>query len=324
MDALDPFRYGTEDVNPLMVELIGVKKRVLEIGCATGVLTRVLVDEDCSVVGIEIEPLAAARARQFAERILVADVETLDFEEEFGEEQFDVVVFGDVLEHLRDPAGVISRSRAVLSDNGYVVISIPNVAHGDVRLGLLHGEFRYRSTGLLDSTHLRFFTRDSLDELLRSGSLVPLSIERIELPLFSTELELKREDFDPDLVAQIQGEPEALTYQFIIKAVPDTADGILGSLHDRAENYRTEVVALSRRVDEFNELLGEVQREGDLLQIEVAALRNERRDLQLELDATALERDEYRAETVSFRNSILFRWSAPFRRIYRRARPAIR
>jgi O-antigen biosynthesis protein len=323
MDALDPFRYGTElpegvyDSQRAMIELIGRKKRVLEVGCAAGAMTRVLVDRDCSVVGVEIEALAAAQARQFTERILVTDVEELDFEEEFGDERFDVVVFGDVLEHLRDPAAVLSRSRAVLSDGGYLVISIPNVAHGDLRLALLRGEFRYRPIGLLDTTHLRFFTRDSVEELLRSGGVVPLSIERLEAPLFTTELELKREDFDPDAIAQVEGQPEALTYQFIIKAMPDAAGGILRSLHDRAELYRTEVVSLSRFVDESNELLAEVQRESDLLRIEAAVLRNERRDLQL-------ERDEYYAELLSFRMSTLFRWSAPFRRIFRRARPATR
>jgi O-antigen biosynthesis protein len=314
--ALDPFRYeidlgeGLGDSHGAMIQLIGKKKRVLEIGCAAGAMTRQLVNRECSVVGVEIEAVAAAQARQFAERVLVTDVEALDFGEEFGEEQFDAVVFGDVLEHLRDPAAVLSRSRAVLSDTGYVVMSIPNVAHGDLRLALLRGEFRYRPIGLLDSTHLRFFTRASVEELLRNGGVVPLSIERLEKPLFTTELELKREDFDPDLVAQIQVEPEALTYQFIIKAVPDTADGILRSLYDRADYYRTEIAALSRRLAESDELLGEIQRESDLLRVEAAALRNERRDLQLECG-------EYQAEITSLRSTKLFRWSAPFRRIIR-------
>src|SRR5690348_5788497 len=152
-----------------ILALVGSNKRVLDVGCATGYLARELVARDCTVSGVEYDAGAAAQARDTLERVFVADLETADLVAEFGREQFDVVVFGDVLEHLRDPLTVLQRARPLLARGGFVVISVPNVAHGPVRLALLKGRWEYRSLGLLDDTHLRFFTRASLKQIDRKS-----------------------------------------------------------------------------------------------------------------------------------------------------------
>src|SRR5207248_2616993 len=102
---------------------------------------------------------------------LVGDAEELDLETELGGERFDAILFADVLEHLRDPAALLKRVRPLVAENGVVIASIPNVAHASVRLALLGGSFRYREWGLLDETHLRFFTRHGVEDLRPLRSL---------------------------------------------------------------------------------------------------------------------------------------------------------
>ena len=155
-----------------IVSLVPPATRVLEFGCATGYMSEVLKNRlGCTVVGIEIDRDAAALAEQHTERVIVGDAEKIDYAAELAGEEFDVVLFADVLEHLKEPADVLRRVRPFVAENGVVVASIPNIAHASVRLALLGGEFRYREWGLLDDTHLRFFTRASIQDLFEETRL---------------------------------------------------------------------------------------------------------------------------------------------------------
>src|SRR5215207_1882662 len=87
----------------LIVELVGHGKRVLDVGCAAGDLAEVLTEHGCKVTGIEIDPEAARQAERRCERVIVGDVEDLDLSGNLDDESFDVIVLGDVLEHLKDP-----------------------------------------------------------------------------------------------------------------------------------------------------------------------------------------------------------------------------
>ena len=119
-----------------IVSLVPPATRVLEFGCATGYMSKVLKDRlGCTVVGVEIDPEAAALAEQHAERVIVGDAEKIDYAAELAGEEFDVVLFADVLEHLKEPADVLRRVRPFVAENGVVVASIPNIAHASVRLG---------------------------------------------------------------------------------------------------------------------------------------------------------------------------------------------
>ena len=204
----------------LLVELVGRDKRVLDVGCAGGYLGRMLARRGCRVSGVEQDPEAAEAAEKVLDTVLVGDVATLDLVGHFGKESFDVIVFGDVLEHVADPAAVLRRVAPLLARSGAVVASVPNVAHGAVRLALLSGRFDYRPLGLLDDTHLRFFTRESLYELFRETGFVPVDVRRTTAGVFETELNVRREDFDRSVVDAVEGDPESTTYQFVLRAVP--------------------------------------------------------------------------------------------------------
>ena len=126
----DPLRYDTRvnlsdknNSHTLLVLLTGRNKKVLEVGPATGYVTQALAARGCRVTGIEINPEAAKVARPHCERMIIGSVEEIDFDETFAGEQFDVVIYGDVLEHLLDPEGVLRKTARVLAPGGYVVAS---------------------------------------------------------------------------------------------------------------------------------------------------------------------------------------------------------
>ena len=152
----------------------GAGARVLDVGCASGYLAAELSARGCSVVGIEPDPSSAAEAEAHCERIIVGRIDSPSDRSRI-DGRFDFVVFGDVLEHLVDPWETLSFARDLLSPAGVVIVSIPNVAAWPVRLRLLAGSFEYTDIGLLDRTHLRFFTRSSAHELARRSGF---AIER--------------------------------------------------------------------------------------------------------------------------------------------------
>jgi SAM-dependent methyltransferase len=244
-------RYTRFDATPdstheRVVALVPRGARVLEFGCATGYMSEVLKSRlGCRVTGIEVSPEAAERARAHCARVIVGDAESLDFEALLEAPGFDVVLFADVLEHLQRPEDVLRRLRPHLAEGGSVVASIPNVAHGSVRLALLSGQFRYRDIGLLDDTHLRFFTRESVQDLFEGAGYVVTHWLRKRLPIDQTEIPLPREL--PDGVLEwLADDPEATTYQFIVRAVRAEAAEMLRQVRAELVAARAELETIER------------------------------------------------------------------------------
>ena len=268
------FRYTEFQADPgsthrKIVSLVPPATRVLEFGCATGYMSEVLKNElGCTVTGIEISPEAAELAEQHTERVIVGDAEKIDYAAELAGEEFDVVLFADVLEHLKQPGDVLRRVRPFVAENGSVIASIPNVAHGSVRLALLGGEFRYRDWGLLDETHLRFFTRASIQDLFEETGYVVTHWTRQRLDLGETEISVPNV---PDAVREwLASDPETTTYQFVLRAlVSDTANQ-LKAMRNELEELRPHKDA-SAQLAAAREELGELRP----LREEVASLRAE-------------------------------------------------
>jgi 2-polyprenyl-3-methyl-5-hydroxy-6-metoxy-1,4-benzoquinol methylase/predicted nucleic acid-binding Zn-ribbon protein len=216
---------SSQSTQAKVVRLVGQGKRVLEIGCATGYMSRALRDQGCSVVAVEIDKTAAGRASAFCERVIVGDIERIDLRRELGSQRFDVIVVADVLEHLKDPLLALWRVRSYLNPTGCVVGSIPNVAHGSVRLALLTGSFPYSEVGLLDRTHLRFFTCDSLDQLIREAGFSLTHLERQQADINESEVPFAEDAVPVALLRSLRRDPEALTYQYIFVATPTSRAG---------------------------------------------------------------------------------------------------
>ena len=152
-------------------------------------MTRALKEKGCDVIGLELSEEFAKMAAPFARRMVVGNVEQLDLDAQIPE-RFDVVLCGDVLEHLTAPEVVLSSLKRRLSENGFLVVSLPNVAHGSVRLGLFEGRFSYVGEGLLDATHLRFFTFASMVELFNNAGYAISDLRRTRRPIFESEIRL--------------------------------------------------------------------------------------------------------------------------------------
>jgi 2-polyprenyl-3-methyl-5-hydroxy-6-metoxy-1,4-benzoquinol methylase len=237
-DPYDPEDLNADTSHTRTIRLTGRGKRVLDVGCATGFVSRILTEQfGCTVTGIEANPGAAAKAELRCQRVICGDVETLDFTKELDGERFDVVLFANVLEHLKDPWAVLLKIRDFIDPDGYVVASIPNIGHAAVALELLAGRFAYRPFGLLGKTHLRFFNRRSIYEMFESTGYSIEEISRIEVAPAAAEFQTDLAAFPPEIVDfALRGE-EAATFEFIVKACPATAAGSLAALRRRLEQF---------------------------------------------------------------------------------------
>jgi 2-polyprenyl-3-methyl-5-hydroxy-6-metoxy-1,4-benzoquinol methylase len=162
--------------------------RLLEIGAAEGMTLAALkrLGKATEVVGVELIDLPnGSQSRREIDRFIIADVEQQNLD--LAPESFDVIVCGDVLEHLRDPWRTLAYLRGFLREGGTFVISLPNIRHWRALARILLGDFRYAPAGVLDRTHLRFFAKKNMLDLVRSADLRLRTIE----PSFRRHRELR-------------------------------------------------------------------------------------------------------------------------------------
>lgn len=263
-DAIDR---DSDSMHADVVRLVGDAPRVLELGPATGYMSRVFSDRGSAVVGIEIDSNMAERAAEFCERMIVGDLDTLDLAAELGDDRFDAIVAADVLEHLKDPLGVLTRLRPFVKPDGCFVISVPNIAHGSVRLALLSGHFEYQELGLLDSAHLHFFTRESLERLLDDAELGLAELHRHDLDLEASEVAFDSSSVSAGVRAELDKDPDARTYQYVVKAIPMEREGlreIQRRLREAAEQAHAAAGAAGRVAELEKTLSAIAGREGEL------------------------------------------------------------
>lgn len=187
---------------------------VLEVGCATG---GTLIEvknrfNNANVFGIEINPNSAAIAQQFID-VRAGNVEKdIDYPIDF----FDYIIFGDVIEHLYDPWKVLDNLRKYLKDDGFILISIPNVMHYSLLSHVVNGNWTYQDYGLLDRTHIRFFTLNELDKMLKGAYYNNINYT----PIMRYSEDEYYDKFINHLI-NITNEtvkPQYLTFQYLVKA----------------------------------------------------------------------------------------------------------
>lgn len=183
------FANARNDIVQIMTT--GADASVLELGCGAGGTGRAVLDAGKAgrYVGLELSPAAASTAAQFLSEVLVGDVEALDLTPLYG--GFDALIISEVLEHLTDPWTTLGRLANCLNSGGIVYASSPNVAHWSVIRGLAAGRFEYADKGVMDRTHLRWFTPQSYGDLFRSAGLEVLEVRPVT-PLRSKSLWLDR------------------------------------------------------------------------------------------------------------------------------------
>lgn len=162
---------------------------VLEFGSATGYATRYMIEKfDCTVTCIEKMQEMAEIGKKIAHKMIIADIEDDQWEKEINC-TYDFIIFADVLEHLHNPEKIITRVKKYLKEDGFILTSIPNIGHNAILMSLRNGKFRYTETGLLDNTHIHFFTRESIYEIFHKNGLYCHAEENKEIRPCDTEFQ---------------------------------------------------------------------------------------------------------------------------------------
>ncbi len=211
--------------NPDLLRLMPpTLRKIVEIGCSSGALAREYkkVNRACEYVGVEVSTAYAELARRHCDRVVVANIDAITDAELDDLAPADCWIFGDVLEHLYDPWSVLTRIGKRMSATDCVIACIPNMQHWSVQATLMAGSVFYQDSGLLDRTHLRWFTRTTIAELfVTSGFGIVYAAPRIfdnsrgAVFIEAIRTTAAKMGLDANLAVQ-----DSLPMQYVVKAVP--------------------------------------------------------------------------------------------------------
>ncbi len=209
----------TQNSLSIIIDRIKPNSTILEFGPANGRLTKYLKEQlFCKVYSVEIDKEAAKDAKRYSEEIIVDDIENYSWLEKFNTIEFDYIIFADVLEHLYNPLLVLKKAKSLLKDSGSILISLPNIAHNSIIMELLDNCFNYQSTGLLDNTHIRFFTKKTIDKLIADSNLQISYESAVYKSPPQTEFRKNYTDIANSIATNLYYHKYGEVYQFIIEA----------------------------------------------------------------------------------------------------------
>ncbi|CAA6811825.1 MAG: Methyltransferase domain-containing protein [uncultured Thiotrichaceae bacterium] len=217
-DPTDPVDHNHSHTQ--IVSRIPQYAQVLELGCATGEMSR-MMKRNCQaqVFGVEKDPQSAWQAQRHCDYVFTEDLDDAESLSALQFEKFDVITLVDVIEHLQRPEALLERLKPLMMAESTILLSVPNVAHASVRLELLTGDFSYEDAGILDSTHLKFFTLKSLKSMLARCGFVINEIDYTwhDIPdsVISRYLRQVGIEATPHILDYFH-QPEAIAYQFIV------------------------------------------------------------------------------------------------------------
>lgn len=175
MDKEIQYKEYSADYNRWVYNKIPENKKVLDLGCNTGLLGEVLIkNKKCIVYGADYSEKAIKIAKNKLNKAVVCDLEK---DIPFENEKFDIIVLADILEHLKYPEELLKKIKVLLKEDGIIITSIPNVANIHIRFHLLFGNWNYKKSGILDQTHLKFFTEKTIKKLFLNSDYKILDID---------------------------------------------------------------------------------------------------------------------------------------------------
>lgn len=247
---MEPKQNATQSALPsegetIVARLIGKRKRVLDITTGSGNLGELLSQNICTIVELRDDDLETAMLPKLHSE----------------QKPFDVIVFRDILKYLPEPTTRLRELLRLLSPNGFVLATLPNALHGSILLALLSGAIDFRSLGIEDESYLPFLTASTVSDLFLAADLRVAEMERVKLGLFEKSdilPTLSYGDFDRQVIAEIERDPESDTLQFVIKAYPLAALDRHRAIMQRFETAHSEATAARRamlgRVNEITRL----------------------------------------------------------------------
>jgi len=215
-----PLDLTTKNSTSTIISHIKPNSKVLELGCSTGKLTKFLHENlQCQVSIVEINGVDGFIAKQYAYDSLIGsdegDVNKNIWLSKWNNERFDYIIVADLLEHLIYPNVLLTDCQSLLKDGGRILISVPNIAHNSIIIDLLNDKFQYRDTGILDRTHLRFFSRNTLMELVESCGLEVIKEDNLINIVSNTEFGNSYNDVNAILGEQLYKRKDGEVYQFV-------------------------------------------------------------------------------------------------------------
>lgn len=227
-----------------VIRMVGQNKRVLELGCGPGAITKIIAEKSgCRVTALELDSEAIELVKPYCEKVMQADLNSnrwptlLD-----GCAKFDVVLAADVLEHLYDPWSALQRMIAFVNPEGFIVVSLPHVGHAAVISCLINGDFEYQNWGLLDRTHIRFFGLKNIENLFAKAQLKIVEARYVTKLPEETELAGSWSKIPSALQDTLMGCQYSEVYQIIIKAVPISSPGVAISLFPSKKMYHRTIL----------------------------------------------------------------------------------
>lgn len=267
---------------------------VLELGPGPGAMTQVLRARGHTVTVVENDPAALQTLQTLGVKAIEADLDEHSWLDALRGQRFDAILACDVLEHLHRPEQVLEALSGLLPPMGRLIISLPNIAYAGVAAALRAGVFDYTDKGLLDRTHLRFFTRRSIEQLLMDCGWVPLAWEANRVPLAQSEFAWHWEAIPDDLRQHLlTGWADFDVYQWMVVAAParDSREWHAAQARAEASELRTQLQALQlRHTAEHASLLEHQKAFAEAKQL-IAQFGQEQERLQQKLQQLAAEKD---------------------------------
>lgn len=267
VDLSDP-NNGHSLIHQLAVSSGKPNMQVLEIGCSSGYVGATLVAKGHRVTGVEVDPEAAEAARTVLHEVFTGDADA--FFRAHPDRRFDAILLGDVLEHMAEPGATLARCASRLTADGALAISLPCVAHGSVRAMLLEGRWDYADFGLLDRTHLRFFSRQGMLDLLTGAGLQIERLHAVVMPIETASREYGM-GLGAESIAAVESlarDDSLLDFQYLILARPSASTAGLAERNAAVPVQRVPAprrpgeksTAQQLRVSAFRKLLGGIAR----------------------------------------------------------------
>lgn len=215
--------FNPPNINGLSLAMVPKNSRVLDLGCGGALLGKFMQENlGCKVTGVEIDPKLAEIAKKGIDKVIVGDLGDKKIQKIIlRQPKFDVIFAIAILEHLKQPQVILQQLKKSLKKSGIIIISLPNIAHWSIRLNLLFGNFNYAKSGILDKTHLKFFTiKTALNFLEKDCSL---KIEAIdydfpEVPLISRIIKFSLGLNTQEKIFRLL--PHLFAYQILVVAKP--------------------------------------------------------------------------------------------------------
>lgn len=235
---------------------------VLDIGCSSGMMGRYLAaHKGCVIDGVDIDEGALKNCHPIYRKVLIKNLEADDLIESLNQEAYDFIIVADVIEHLNHPENLLKQLRLLVKPHGTIIFSVPNITHIAASLELLSGHFNYATNGLLDSTHVRFYSYQNLVATMAGSGLYLWAVDAVYRQLDETEFgNAQTKLFSGKwLQSLIASRPDSLVYQWIFSlriypSLEQTNDFAEQMKRSARLTFATELYWKSGERDEFDEV----------------------------------------------------------------------